>query len=199
MIINTPAPISLEDIKEYFNAKETTQYTIDYSSSSIQGAKLLVYLSNLDLPCDIKFENTEDFDIMVRHYIEFPQVVSIKSLEIGVLELISKESLEVKEWVEILQSLSLYSIYTINNKELREWVETFPEKTVEGDKGINFIQLLKYPEIFDLISRAELTKVSFYPKYFKEYIFKRKALYDYWASEVNPLFLLTWGVSSGIR
>jgi hypothetical protein len=81
MIINTPAPISLEDIKEYFNAKETTQYTIDYSSSSIQGAKLLVYLSNLDLPCDIKFENTEDFDIMVRHYIEFPQVVSIKSLE----------------------------------------------------------------------------------------------------------------------
>ena len=53
MIIETTAPIAIEDLKKHFEDKETS-YLVDYEKSELKGEKLLTYLSNLDLPCDLK-------------------------------------------------------------------------------------------------------------------------------------------------
>ena len=39
--------------------------------------------------------------------------------------------------------------------------------------------------------------VKNYTKYFKEYMFKGKSLFEYWANASNPLFLMTWAVAEG--
>ena len=62
MIRNTIAPIPIEDLKAYFENKEIT-FIIDYNNSTLKGEKLLTYLSNLDVPCDINFKGTKQEDV----------------------------------------------------------------------------------------------------------------------------------------
>ena len=45
--------------------------------------------------------------------------------------------------------------------------------------------------------KCTLDFVKNYTKYFKDYMFKGKSLFEYWATESNPLFLLTWAVAEG--
>ena len=45
-VIETTAPIKIEELKKYFADKETF-YVIDYANSDLKGSKLLTYLSNL--------------------------------------------------------------------------------------------------------------------------------------------------------
>ena len=80
-IIETTAPIGLEDLKKYFNDK-TVSYVIDYSTSKLQGSKLLTYISNLDLPIDVKFDpTTEQGQELLKAYMESTFLVSVPSLE----------------------------------------------------------------------------------------------------------------------
>ena len=53
MIIETKAPIAIDDLKKHFTDKDIS-FLIDYKKSDLKGEKLLTYLSNLDLPCDLK-------------------------------------------------------------------------------------------------------------------------------------------------
>ena len=53
MIIETKAPIAIDELKKYFTDKDVS-YLIDYEKSDLKGKKLLTYLSNLDIPADIK-------------------------------------------------------------------------------------------------------------------------------------------------
>ena len=60
-LIETVAPISIDNLKKYFTDK-TTLFAINYKDSTLKGSKLLTYLSNLDIPCDIVFVNCEEDD-----------------------------------------------------------------------------------------------------------------------------------------
>ena len=60
-VIETTAPIELEELKLFFNDKDTF-YLIHYEESTLQGSKLLTYLGNLEIPCDIGFTTQEAFD-----------------------------------------------------------------------------------------------------------------------------------------
>ena len=66
MIIETKAPISIEDLKKNFTETDV-KYLIDYSISDLKGKKLITYLSNLDIPADIK---NIDLDL-VKDYIQY--------------------------------------------------------------------------------------------------------------------------------
>jgi len=63
-IVETTAPIAIEDLKKYFADKETF-YLINYKDSELKGEKLLTYLSNLDVPADIKFSTLEEIAEMI--------------------------------------------------------------------------------------------------------------------------------------
>ena len=209
-IITTTAPIGLEDLKKYFNDK-TVSYVIDYDNSKLQGAKLLTYISNLDLPIDIQFNpKSESGKELLKAYLESTFMVSAPALELAALQLLfeykfgnlndefveqNREILDI--WIRILESCTLYNLYSISDDTFKEFVRQHPEEKFEVFKGINFVQLLKHPGFYFFYESIDQNNLRFMPEVFDNYMFKGKNLYNFWANENNPLFLLTSAIASG--
>ena len=215
--INTIAPIAIEDLKKYFVDKSIT-YDIDYTNSKIKGTKLLTYISNLDIPCDISFNNKNEKEELLKEYLNSSFLCTIPSLEIQTIKLMLEykgiyternpilyknfieDNLEIiKKWETILDSLTLYNMYAVNSPEMQEFAKGFPENDTEELTGINFLSLLKHESFYIYYGKIKESNLKFYTKYFNEYMFKGKNLYSYWANENNPLFLLTFGISEGLQ
>lgn len=207
-IITTTAPIALDELKKYFANKETG-FLIDYTNSQLQGSKLLVYVSNLDLPIDI-----ENFDnALLKEYFHSVSLVSIPSLEIAAIKVLfeyrnlidtseyqsfieeNKDIIEL--WARKLDSLTLYNLSTVASDELKEYAQSFPENSTDSLEGINFISILKHEPFFEWYGTVDNSSLEYYSKYFNEYMFKGKSLYSFWATENNPMFLLTFGIATG--
>jgi len=209
-VITTTAPIAIEYLKEYFADKETT-YVIDYAESELKGEKLLVYLGNLDLPADIKFETSEDLEEMVLAYASSTFIVNIRSLEFAMLNLLLKneigfpltDELQVllDHWSVRIKSLLLYNLHTVNLEEFNTFVDAAPKDDTDSLVGVNFVSLLKYEELGQIIVDDDnnLDECINYTKYFNDYMFKGKNLFSYWANPNNILFLQTWSIGSGER
>lgn len=209
-VITTTAPIAIEYLKEYFADKETT-YVIDYAESELKGEKLLVYLGNLDLPADIKFETSEDLEEMVLAYASSTFIVNIRSLEFAMLNLLLKNEIDfpltdelqvlLDHWSIRIKSLLLYNLHTINLEEFNTFVDAAPKDDTDSLVGVNFVSLLKYEELGQIIVDDDnnLDECINYTKYFNDYMFKGKNLFSYWANPNNILFLQTWSIGSGER
>lgn len=209
-VITTTAPIAIEYLKEYFADKETT-YVIDYAESELKGEKLLVYLGNLDLPADIKFETSEDLEEMVLAYASSTFIVNIKSLEFAMLNLLLKNEIGfpltnelqvlLDHWSVRIKSLLLYNLHTVNLEEFNTFVDAAPKDDTDSLVGVNFVSLLKYEELGQIIVNDDnnLDECINYTKYFNDYMFKGKNLFSYWANPNNILFLQTWSIGSGER
>lgn len=208
-IINTTAPISIDNLKEFFVDKSIV-FNIDYEASIIKGQKLITYLSNLDIPADLSISTEESFVEIIKEYLLAPSLVTIPLLEKSVIELllayknntlsdierliVTECEDEIKSWLKKLSSLTLYNMYIIQDETVQAWIESFPVNETDSMQGVNFISLLKHEELFELFQYIEESDLEFYPKYFQEYMFKGNNLFAYWANKDNPLFLLTWGV-----
>jgi hypothetical protein len=210
-LIETTAPIELDELKLFFNDKETF-YMIHYEESKLQGSKLLTYLGNLELPCDIGFTTQEGFDEMTQAYLHANFIVNIPILETrvielllemkGITELVEKEFIDanldiLKIWAKKLDSLSLYNLYTIESPEFKDYVTSFPEDSTKELEGVNFVSLLKNERFFMFYGNVIEEHKTYYKSYFNEYMFKGNNLYSYWANENNPMFLLTHGIATG--
>jgi len=213
-VIYTIAPLPIDELKKYFINKDVV-YHIDYDNSNLKGEKLLTYLGNLDLPCDISidFSKQEHFDLF-KIYLESGFLVKVPSLEkASILCLFEKRGLvnsdlfkefivnnehTLKEWERRLDSLTLFNLYTLNDDSFKTWVtESHDEDTSDSTKFINFVNVLKYEEFFVFLSKTEQQNLKYYSKLFNDYCFKGKNLYEYWSNSNNPLFLLTWAIASG--
>jgi hypothetical protein len=198
-IINTTAPIALDDLKKYFENKET-RFIIDYQNSELQGDKLLTYLGNLDLPCDVVNFDQE----FVSAYLTTQMLVNIPSLETVVISMLGKLKMgkevdnreELLSWERKIDSLTLYNMYSINSDEMKSWVKQFPEDDTKDLTGINFISLLKNEDFYLLFQKINTDNLTYFSSYFDEYMFKGNNLFYYWANENNPMFLLTWAIAS---
>jgi hypothetical protein len=213
-IIETTAPIPVNELKAYFSNTDIS-YQIDYQQSSLTGLKLLTYLSNLDLPCDIKLpDDRTAVEELLLSYFLCPFVVNVQSLEELAMQVVfeykqllpnpaftdfinANESI-VQRWVSVLDSLSLYNMYIIEVPEFKQWVEGFPVNDTRSTEGVNFVSLLKHPEFFSFYQHIDTTSLQFYEAYFNERMFKGLALYDFWATSSNPMFLLTFGIAEGL-
>jgi hypothetical protein len=213
-IVETTAPISIDNLKKYFSDK-TTFFVIDYKNSTLKGTKLLTYLSNLDVPCDINFKNCSETDClgMIKDYLHTAMIVNILSLEkavIGILhqakELVpvsNKQFVEqnkeiLDKWISKLESLTLYNMYIVKDETFKEFVDSFEVDESNELIGVNFISLLKHKSFYSFYSNTDQKRLKFYSRYFNDYMFKGKNMYSYWANENNTLFLLTYGVAEGI-
>lgn len=211
MIIETIAPIGLEDLKKYFVDKTIT-FLIDYENSKIQGTKLLTYISNLDIPIDVKFDpNDETGQSLLEDYMQSSFLVNVPSLEVATINklleykfeptkspFIEKNQELLEHWTILLDSATLYNFYCLNGApELKDWVESFPAYNLEVVKGINFVQLFKYQEFYQFYQKVDESKLRYCPEVFKDYIFKGNNLFHYWSNENNIMFMLTWGVVNG--
>ncbi len=210
-IIQTSAPIKLEDLKKYFEDK-TTFFVIDYSQSTLKADKLLVYISNLDLPCDLKINSREELQEIVTAYMNSNFLVDLPSVEQIVISLLlqNKNLIDVKDtdllevlkdnlsaWTEKLDSLPLYNMYLIQDETFKKWVtEEHPIDDTTDTVGINFVSLLKNETFYSFYQTISSTP-KYYSGYFNEYMFKGKNMYEFWANENNPMFLLTHAIASG--
>ena len=207
MIIETKAPIAIEELKKYFTDKGVS-YLIDYEKSDLKGKKLLTYLSNLDIPSDIKNVDLE----LIKEYLHSVSLVNIKSLENIVIDIlfveknlaknehynkfISENFEIIEKWKNKLESLSIYNMYMLNSDEFRDYAKSYPNDDTKDLEGVNFVSLLKHERFFSYYGRINNDKVKFYNHYFNDYMFRGKNMFDYWANDKNPLFLLTWGVAN---
>lgn len=209
--INTSAPIPVEELKHFF-ADKTTFYQIDEKSSELQGMKLLTYLSNLDLPCDITL--SDESTTLLQDYFNSPFIVSIDSLEKRAMEVLFQfkgiitgndaEFIEanrdiIQHWVDRLDSLLLYNMYMVNEESAKEFVRSHPEDDIDSVVGVNFVSLLKH-EAFYLYYAAEIdqSRLKYYSKYFNDPMFRGKSIFAYWGTVNNPMFLLTYGLAEGL-
>ena len=212
-IVNTVAPISIDNLKKFFTDKSTF-YVIDYKNSTIKGTKLLTYLSNLDIPCDINFDGCtkEECYDMIKDYMHASMIVNIKSLELTVISLLMQlkgiikkydedflnSNIDIiKHWVTRIDSLTLYNMLIIWDEDFKEFIEAHESNDTDSLVGVNFVSLIKHPEMYELYQTIDQSAVINYTKYFNEYMFKGKNLYSYWANENNPMFLLTFSIASG--
>jgi hypothetical protein len=206
-IIETVVPISIENLKKYFNNKETF-YLIDCKNSELKGNKLLTYLSNLDLPSDVKDPDLE----LVKDYLNNSSLVNINSLENIVIDIlleykgilktdnyknfIKENENIISIWSNKLDSLSIFNMYIVKLEEFKNYAEGFKKDDTKNLEGINFVSLLKH-ERFYLFYNKLNTDIKFYTHYFNDYMFRGKNLYEFWATSKNPMFLLTWGIAQG--
>jgi hypothetical protein len=203
-VVETTAPIGLEDLKKYFNDK-TLSYVLDYEQGKLKGSKLLTYISNLDIPIDVKFDpESEEGQQLLKEYMESNTLVSISSVEqaVGYLLLMYRHSTTKTKFMEdnkdlfdhwsmLLDSCTLYNVYTVDDDSIKDWVKSHEEQKFEVVKGINFVHLLKYTSFFDFFKTTEEQNCKYLPEVFNDYIFKGNNLYNYWANDNNPMFLFT--------
>jgi hypothetical protein len=210
-VINTSAPIKIEELKQYFQDKSTF-FVIDYTESSIKADKLLTYISNLDIPCDVKINNNDELKELLTVYLSSSFIVNVPILENivislllqhkGIIPVVDSELLEdVKEqlavWINKLESLALFNLYCIKEDSFVDWVKSHEEDATTSLEGVNFVSLLKNPSFYEFY-QSMTTEPKYYSAYFNEYMFKGKNLYTYWSNENNPMFLLTYGISNGL-
>ena len=207
-MIESIVPIELKDLKKYFEDKTET-YLLDYENSTLKGAQFLTYLSNLDIPCDIKNMNEE----LISEYLKSQMLVSIPKLEKEIIAVlfehkgltktdkyksVIEENKEILDkWAGKLESLPLYNMSIVGEGAFNDFVESYPKDETEDVRGINFVSLLKHKEFYSYYQMPKENIVKNYTKYFKEYMFKGKSLFEYWANASNPLFLMTWAVAEG--
>ena len=213
-IVETIAPISIDNLKKYFTDK-TTFFVLNYKDSSLKGAKLLTYLSNLDIPCDINVSGCEEKEVydLIKDYLHTNMLVNIPSLEKAVCHILHQAKgliptndkqfiLDNKEillkWISKLESLSLYNMYIVGDETFKEFSNKFEKDDSDELVGINFISLLKNEYFYSFYENTRIDNLKFYTHYFNDYMFKGKNMYSYWANENNPLFLLTYGIAEGM-
>ena len=212
-IVNTIAPIKIEDLKKYFEDKNTT-FLVDIEFSQLTESKLLTYFSNLDLPVDISSNNrTEKFYQLLSAYFRHQLILNLPTIENAAIDVLLEfrsinnfgydnfiqENKEIiQQWSDILDSMPLFNMYCIDAPEIKSWVENHPLNEMSTSEGINFVSLLKHERFYDFYKCHDGSKAQFYKNYFTMNMFKGSNLYSYWANEFNPMFLLTFGIANSL-
>jgi hypothetical protein len=173
-IRETIAPLPISDIKEYFHDKEIL-FLVDYENSKIADKVFLTYISNLDIPVDIKLEKSFDLEktfSLIDAYMDVKAISNIHFLNMIVAHIILRyigidtssvlintyltdEQVEqfistrkdkIERWVHFLDSSMLYMIYSF--KELNDTVkveDNFPKIQDANYVGLNIVNLFSIP------------------------------------------------------
>lgn len=218
----TIAPIPLDDLKEYFSNKELS-FLIDYSKSTLKADKFLTYLSNLDVPCDVLLEKNEETLELVKEYMNTRMMVKLPVLEKLVMNILfasqgvdngmlytnklfaqeqlvkfAKDNKEiVDKWLVAVTSGSLYNLHCINDDKIKNSLGDFEKVEDEQFCGINYVNLYKYEELYEIFPLVSLERRKFLVKQFTEPMFKGESLYNYWFVPGNVVALITEAVSDG--
>lgn len=217
--IDTIAPIPIDSIKEYFKDKNL-MFLIDYENSKLENKVFLTYLSNLDIPCDLKLESLskEKKLALLEAYLDIKNISNVPALNVMMAqvilhmigsdpttlfqtlhltpeecnEFIEKNRSTIERWLVFLDSTMVFLIYSY--KDLNEKIkaeESFPVIDDENFVGLNVINLLKVPAFLELYFAADKPVALFYFKqHFETYMFKGKAFFEYYNNTSNEFIPL---------
>lgn len=203
MIIETKAPIAIDLLKQYFLNTELS-FDIVYEDSDLKGEQLLTYISNIDVPLNLKFNDPKSIQEIIEPYLNLTYIVDVPSLEdytVKLLlqwaelieldpedeQLIKKNNDALSRIYSYIESLMVYSVLTVNMDDHEEFLQDFERIEQMSIPGINYVKLIKHPNFIDMISNPK-QKPKYYHNQFNDYIFKGNNLFYYWAVEENDLY-----------
>jgi len=225
--IKTVCPIPMEQLKQFFSNKENYVFEIDYENSSLQGDKLLTYLSNIDIPCDIDpatISNEQLNDLLKEYITNTTTLINIPLLVTHALICLltiksdnkviwdcpqgfTKEQTEsfvvanfdsLRAMLDVLESTMLYNINSIACDELKEETKEFDTVDNKNYCGINFVWLVQRQEFVHLLENIDKNKQKYYTHQYDKYIYKGKCLFDFWMHPNNHIALFT-GLKNDIQ
>jgi hypothetical protein len=217
--IDTIAPIPIDSIKEYFKDKNL-MFLIDYENSKLENKVFLTYLSNLDIPCDVKLDSLskEKKISLLEAYLDIKNIINVPVLNMMMAQIIlkmigtdpalllkvlpltneecdafiEKNRSSLQRWLVFLDSTMVFLIYSY--KDLNEKLkveENFPKIDDENFVGLNVINLLKIPAFLELYFAAEKPVAMFYFKqHFETYMFKGKSFFEFYNNDSNTFIPL---------
>lgn len=182
-------PLPIDSIKEFFQDKEI-KFLIDYENSKIKDQVFLTYVSNLDIPIDLKF--AKDFDRaelfkLIAHYMEVKTISNIPFLNMTVAHIILRaagvdidnamentyltneevdrfidENIEtVSIWLAFLNSIPLFMIHCF--KSFNEELQVEKTHNAIDDSnfiGMNVVNLLTTPGFMKAFFTTNLDSVE---------------------------------------
>lgn len=220
------APLEITQIKEYFTNKNIF-FQINCLKSSLEGDALITYISNLDLPCELNLAglDLEKKNAILKSYFSTKSLCSsqkLRSLASRVLlekvgvdsdflgrdadynkddikKFISENETLVKQWVTVVSSTMIYLLTVVEAiEEEYDFSKNYDKDPKEDEIGYNFVHLFSEPMFTEaFFSVPAQSEIYFYPKLYKEYIYKGNNFYQYYAVPENLLLITYEALLSG--
>ena len=218
-VISCTAPIQLDDLKKYFTDK-SLNFHINYTDSTLQDKKLLVYLSNLGVPCDIIFSDDFSFEEradLLGQYMTLPLVIEVPILNLAASLVVFKAkgyNIEdayphpyfseqevntfltdydniVQKWIKFLDSCTIYAQKCLPELNSREFLTDGVEILSDREYvGYSIVKLFSLSFFFNNYYKKSLGPLAYFEIQFEDYMFQGKNLYHYFASKNNILLPL---------
>lgn len=206
-------PLDDNQLLEFIDNQDKV-YEIDFSKNTLDNQTALTYLSNLEMKCNVDFSNLsleQKFDL-IKTYMMFDSMVSIENLEKitlqifnqykgliiedSILDILSKDEISsfVKEnqdllqkYDEVLSSIFFFNLMSFYNNEEKELMKKGCTKIIQNPRyiGINFVNLLKYPEFYAQFLLDKPKYTYYFKEYFEDYMFEGYNLFKFLQTENN--------------
>ena len=214
--INCTAPIEIDNLKKYFTDK-SLYFDIDYNNSTLHGKKLLVYLSNLDVPSNLVFStnlNFENKSALLHDYMTLPSVIKLPIFNLATSSIIFKAkgydlknaypnpyfSIEetetyieqheklVKRWIIFLDSCLIYAQKCIPELNDEKFLTEGLEIITDREYiGQSVVNLFSLDFFFHNYYAKPLKTLAYFKPQFEEYMFQGKNLFHYFHNKYNLL------------
>jgi hypothetical protein len=224
--LRVTAPLSMDQIKAFFENKNL-RFLIDYKGSQIQGQKLLVYVSNLELPCDLDLSGSSQEEILqlLHAYMDAKCLVDCDVLRaLSGLIMLESNSIDSSFLFDVspLERGAIQRFLTENSEGVARWnsfiassfvsflagVEAIEEQyrfksqleTIDDRDyvGHNIVGLFSLPGFVEAFHSAPITHpIKYYKPQFEDYMFKGKSFHHYFCNDNNLLAIYLDGVLSG--
>lgn len=127
-------PLKVDELKDLIEKKDFF-YIVDYRNSQLRDAVMLNYISNLDLPCELKIDSTLDYEertALLKAYMSSKHIVKVKSLAINLMQiLLENRGIDTSEMIEkpLLNKEEVKAFISANKEIVERW-EKFVESTI---------------------------------------------------------------------
>lgn len=206
-------PLDDNQLLEFIDNQDKV-YEIDFSKNTLDNQTALTYLSNLEMKCNVDFSNLsleQKFDL-IKTYMMFDSMVSIENLEKitlqifnqykgliiedSILDILSKDEISsfikenqdlLQKYDEVLSSIFFFNLMSFYNNEEKELMKKGCTKIIQNPRyiGINFVNLLKYPEFYAQFLLDKPKYTYYFKEYFEDYMFKGYNLFKFLQTKNN--------------
>lgn len=206
-------PLDDNQLLEFIDNQDKV-YEIDFSKNTLDNQTALTYLSNLEMKCNVDFSNLsleQKFDL-IKTYMMFDSMVSIENLEKitlqifnqykgliiedSILDILSKDEISsfikenqdlLQKYDEVLSSIFFFNLMSFYNNEEKELMKKGCTKIIQNPRyiGINFVNLLKYPEFYAQFLLDKPKYTYYFKEYFEDYMFEGYNLFKFLQTENN--------------
>lgn|SRR5574344_957320 len=202
-------PLSDEDLISYIN--DTSKfYDIKYSAELKENA--IVYLSNLNIKCNLNFDSTLDKQQFIQEYMKSMSLCSINNIELDVIYIILRSvfiNLEgfnvdidqkfadsfieqnqelIKHYQNFLDSLIFYALACIVKDKTMKFNESIFKNSKEIDDknyiGLNIVKLLSHDEIYFYYIKRRINSLFYFKEQFTSYMFNGMNLFYYFNNSI---------------